>query len=126
MRKVLIAVFVGFSLTACESRVEESPMEFVKNLTLADTLEYCIKVNGSREYCDCEIGELKTNFPWAEYMSAVDVIAGEENHVAKVIARHNGNRGKVLAELNCEACVLDMAMIAVNIGPSPKCAAFLE
>jgi len=126
MKKILAIVFVGLGLAACESRIEESPMEFVKRVTIKDTMDYCMKVNGNRDYCACEVGELETAFPWTDYMAAVDIIAGEENHVAAVIAKHNGNRRKVLEELNCEACVFDMAMITVDVSPSPKCEKFLD
>ena len=126
MKKILAVIFVGLGLAACESRIEESPMDFVKRVTLDDTMAYCMKVNGNSEYCDCEVGELATAFPWEEYMAAVDILSGEENHVAATIARHNGNRRRVLAELNCEACVFDMAMITVAVSPSPECTKFLE
>jgi hypothetical protein len=101
-------------------------MELIKTTTLKDTLEYCMEVNGNRKYCDCEVEDLERTFPWDGYMAAIDAAAGRQDHVAAVIAKHNGSRAKVLEELNCKGCVFEVALAAVNVGPSPRCAAFLD
>ena len=127
MRKILISVLLGIGLTACGDNIsEQSPTEFIKALTIKDTHEYCMKVNGNRAYCNCEVEDLARTFPWDTYMVAVDVLAGEPNHVAAVIARHNGSRKKVLEELNCKDCILERALTAIDVSPSPRCAELLE
>ncbi|MDR2268595.1 MAG: hypothetical protein LBD94_00235, partial [Rickettsiales bacterium] len=124
MKKILIFGFIGFMLASCGDKVE-SPLEFVKKTTIDDTYEFCMKVNGNKAYCDCEMADLEKNFPWSDYMAAVDILAGEENHVARVIKKHGGDRKKILAELNCDTCYFAVALGAVNVGPSPRCAEFL-
>ena len=124
MRKVLILGLIGFGLTACGDNVE-SPLELVTTTTIRDTYEYCMKVNGNRKYCKCEVNDLEKNFPWSDYMAAVDVLAKEENHIAKVIEKYNGNRQKILAELNCDTCYFALALGAVNVSPSPRCVEML-
>jgi hypothetical protein len=121
---VLLAAVALFGLMGRGGKITEEPVEFIRQLTLYDTMAYCVKVNGNREYCDCEIGELDLRFPWDAYMDAIDVISGEDNHVAETIARLNGNRRRVLRELNCKGCILDQAMITIDKGPSPNCAHF--
>ncbi|MDR1071629.1 MAG: hypothetical protein LBL21_03235 [Rickettsiales bacterium] len=120
MKKIIAMAFAGL-LAACGDGVE-SPLELVKTTTLDDTRDFCMKVNGSREYCDCEIEDLEKTFPWADYMEAVDILAGEKNHIAKVIEKHGGDREKILAELNCDTCYFTVALGAVNVNPSPRCA----
>ena len=100
MKKILISALLGLGLAACGDNITESPTEFIKKTTLKDTYEYCMKVNGNRAYCNCEVGDLAPTFPWDAYMAAVDALAGEPNHVGAVIVKHNGNRKKVLEELN--------------------------
>ena len=125
MKKYAVLGFVGILLAACGERVE-SPMELVKTTTMKDTYDYCMKVNGNKKYCECEIEDLEKIFPWGDYIAAVDVLANEENHIGKVIAKHGGDRKKILAELNCDTCYFSVALGAVNIGPSPRCAEFLK
>jgi hypothetical protein len=123
MKKLLIIGLLF--LAACGDKVE-SPLEFVKTTTKNDTYDYCMKLHDNRKYCDCEIADLDKSFPWRDYMDAVDVLAGEEGHIANVIARHNGDRKKILAELNCDTCYFAVALGAVNVSPSPRCAEFLD
>jgi hypothetical protein len=125
MKKYLVFGLVGFALAACSDRVE-SPMEFVKATTINDTYDFCMKANGNKAYCKCEVADLEKNFPWKDYMAAIDILAGEENHVAGVIKKHGGNRKKILAELNCDTCYFAVALGAVNISPSPKCGEILN
>ena len=125
MKRYLILGLVGLALAACSDRVE-SPMELVKTTTIKDTFDFCMQVNGNKAYCKCEVADLEKNFPWKDYMAAIDVVAGEENHVASVIKKHGGDRKKILAELNCDTCHLAVALGAVNIGPSPRCAELLK
>ncbi|MDR2769817.1 MAG: hypothetical protein LBB08_00015 [Rickettsiales bacterium] len=109
-------------LASCDS---ESPLDFVKKTTLNDTYEYCMNLHGNKKYCGCEMADLKKSFPWGDYMDAVDALAGEENHVAAVMARHGGDRAKTLAELNCKKCHFETAMSLVQVSPSPRCKQFL-
>ncbi|MDR3208222.1 MAG: hypothetical protein LBT45_00015 [Rickettsiales bacterium] len=124
MKKILAIVIVGL-LAACGDR-GESPLELVKTATIRDTRDFCMKVNGSRAYCDCEVKDLENTFLWADYMEAVDILAGEKNHIQKVIDKHKGDRGKILAELNCDTCYFSVAMSVVNVSPSPRCAELLK
>jgi hypothetical protein len=124
MKKIIAVAVIGL-LAACGERVE-SPLELVKATTLGDTHDFCMKVNGSREYCDCEVEDLEKTFPWADYMEAVDILAGEKSHIAKVIKKHGGDREKILAELNCDTCYFTVALGAVSVNPSPRCAELLK
>ena len=112
-------------LAACSDRVE-SPLELIKTTTIKDTYDFCMKVNGSKEYCNCEIEELERTFPWQDYMNAVDYLAGEENYIAAVISKHNGNRKKILEELNCYTCYFTIAISVIDASPSPKCVELLK
>lgn len=125
MKKVLFSIFIAIGLAACDGKIE-SPEELLKITTLVDTHDYCIKVNGNRKYCKCEIEELAKTFPWDKYMAAVDSYAGEYNHVAAVIAKHNGSRKKVLEELNCKGCAFETALVVIDVSPSPNCEKFLS
>jgi hypothetical protein len=127
MRKILVTALAGFGLAACgEGDDIKSPMELVKTTTLKDTFDYCMNVNGNRAYCDCELEDLERTFPWDTYMMMIDAAAGQQNHVAAVIEKHNGSGRKVLEELNCKGCVLETALVAVDASPSPRCAALLD
>ena len=125
MKKILISAFTGLLLVACGDKIE-SPMELVKTTTLKDTLDFCMKVNGNREYCNCEIGDLSRTFPWDTYMNAIDALGGSGDYVAAVMEKHGGSRKKVLAELNCKDCIFERALVAVNVSPSPRCAGLLK
>jgi len=111
MRKIMISVLIGFGLAACgdEDNIT-SPIQLVKVTTLNDTREYCMEVNGNRKYCDCEVEDLEKTFPWNDYMAAIDAAAGEKDHVAAVMEKY-GSLKKVLEELNCKGCVLEVALI---------------
>jgi hypothetical protein len=120
MKKTLLFIFIGLT-AACSDKVE-SPLELVKTTTIRDTYDFCMKTNGSRKYCNCEMDDLEKTFPWADYIKAIDALAGEEGHVAKVIEKYSGDRKKILAELNCETCYFTTALGSVNVKPSPRCA----
>lgn len=121
MKKLLILCFVGLSVFGCDKNKVSSPLELVKTTTIKDTYAFCMKVNGNKAYCDCESKDLEASFPWKDYMAAVDVLAGEQNHIQKVIDKHNGNRSKILSELNCDTCYFSIALAAVDVHPSQKC-----
>ena len=127
MRKFLLFAVGCLLLASCggERRVTESPMEFLIQVTLDDTMEYCMNVNGNRNYCECEIESLRNNFPWDVYMAQIDHLAGEQDHVAHVIARLNGNRRLILEELNCETCHFTVALEVIEVSPTPECVAIL-
>jgi len=122
--KKAIAVMGILALAACEDKVG-SPLELVKKTTSEDTYNYCMELHDNKEYCGCEVDKLQETFPWDDYIAAVDIFAGEENHIGKVIAKHNGNRKKILEDLNCDTCYFPMAMIVVDVSPNPDCAKFL-
>lgn len=124
MKKIIIGIFI-VALAACSDRVE-SPMELVKKTTIDDTREYCMKLHKNKKYCECEVVDLEKNFPWDDYIAAVDALAGEPDHIGKVIAKHNGNRKKILEELNCPTCYFAMALVVAQVGPSPRCAELLR
>ena len=124
MKKISILGLVGLGLAACGDNVE-SPIELVKTTTIRDTYEYCMKVNGNRKYCKCEISDLERNFPWFDYITVVDILAKEDGHIAKVIEKYKGNRQKILEELNCDTCYFAVALGAINISPSPRCVEML-
>jgi hypothetical protein len=84
-----------------------------------------MNLHDNKKYCDCEIADLEKTFPWDDYIQAVDALAGESDHIGKVIARHGGDRKKILAELNCDTCYFSMALVVANVGPSPRCAELL-
>ena len=125
MKKVLTIGLLAFGISACGDNIE-SPMELLKTTTIKDTYDYCMQVNGNAKYCKCEVDDLEKNFPWDQYMSAIDILAGEYDHVANVIKKNNGNRAKVLEELNCDTCYFATALIAIEISPSPRCVEILD
>jgi len=126
VKKILISTLVGLGLVSCgQDRVTEPAMTFIVELTLNDTMDYCMQVNGVKRYCQCEIEDLVGSFPWQEYMDTVDRLAGEENHVERTIERLNGNRRRILRELNCETCILVEAMKLIDASPSPRCVEIL-
>ena len=124
-RKLLILGFVGLGLSACSDRVGDA-MEFLKETTIKDTYDFCMQVHGNEGYCECEVGDMEKTFPWQTYMDAIDVIANESYHVARTIARFDGDRAKILEDLNCPTCYFAIALGAVNVSPSPKCADLLK
>jgi len=124
MKKILILGLIGFGLAACGDKVE-SPLELVKTTTIGDTYDYCMKVNGNKKYCKCEVEDLEKYFPWSDYIAAVDVLAGEDAHIAKVIEKYKGDRKKILEELNCDTCYFAVALGAIGAAPSPRCVEML-
>jgi len=133
MKKFLIFGLVGLILSACGRREETictgerivDPMAFLIRTTIIDTMEYCMTVNGNRQYCNCEINSLRENFPWETYMVAIDNLAGEQDHVAMRIVYHDGNCEALLEELNCETCVFTIALEHIDVSPTPECVQIL-
>jgi hypothetical protein len=125
MKKLLTLGFAGIALAACSDRVGD-PMEFVKETTIGDTYDFCMRVHANEEYCGCEVEDLEKTFPWQDYMAAIDAVADERDHVAKTIEKFGGGRAKILEDLNCPTCYFAIALGAVNVNPSPRCAEFLK
>jgi hypothetical protein len=124
MRKIPV-VFGFLFLAACDGKVE-STMELVKSAVIENARKSCMEANKNRDYCDCEAADLEKSFPWDDYMKTIDILAGEQDHVAKVIERLDGSKRKILKELNCDNCYFSMALVAVDAGPGPRCAEFLK
>jgi hypothetical protein len=125
MKNALILGFLGLCLWACSDKAD-SPIEFLKKTTVNDTYKFCMDVNKSKEYCDCEMDDLLKTFPWKDYMNAIDFLAGEQNHVATVIKKYNGDENKILAELNCDTCYFATALAMIDAKPSPECVKILN
>ncbi|MDR1027559.1 MAG: hypothetical protein LBL46_04050 [Rickettsiales bacterium] len=118
MKKILSVISLAL-LASCGT----DPMDLVKETTLKDTHAFCMDAhNNNKEYCDCEVRELKKTFPWDDYMTAIDTIAHQEAHVEKVLAKYDGDAAKALEELNCPTCYFAIALNYVTVNPSPKCA----
>ena len=133
MKKFLIFGLLAVILSACGRREETictgapitDPMAFLIRTTIIDTMEFCMLVNGNRDYCNCEINSLRENFPWDAYMVAIDNLAGEQDHVAARIEAHGGDCEALLEELNCETCVFTVALEQIDVSPTPACVQIL-
>jgi len=133
MKKFLILGLFGLLLASCGRREETictgaritDPMAFLIRTTIIDTMEFCMTVNGNRKYCECEINSLRENFPWETYMVAIDNLAGEQDHVAIAIIRHDGNCEALLEELNCETCHFTVALEQIDVSPTLECVQIL-
>jgi len=125
MKKFLIFGLFGLFLASCAEEKVTDPMAFLIKTTIDDTMEYCMTVNGNKKYCECEIKNLRDNFPWEAYMVAIDNLAGEQNHVAVAIERHEGSKKALLEELNCETCHFTIALEQIDVSPTPECVQIL-
>jgi len=125
MKKFLMVGLLGLFLASCGEDKVSDPMAFLIKTTIADTMEYCMTVNGNRKYCECEMKNLRDNFPWDAYMAAIDNLAGEQGHVAIAIERLEGNKKALLAELNCETCHFTIALEQIDVSPTPECVQIL-
>lgn len=124
MKKYFLFLPLIFLVYGCGDKVDDV-MELVQTTTLKDTYDYCIRVNGNKKYCECEVSDLRKTFPWDLYIKKIDEIAGEENHIGKVISKYNGDRIKILEELNCDTCPFSIALTVADVSPSKECVAIL-